>query len=215
MTHLTWGVLNDATDGTGLSSEANVHLQSCLTCRQTLARLRAQYDAARSLPAELPPPDDLWRSIQATISSAPAPARPVAAPVRWATRANLLAAAVALIALTATATTLVLRPAAAAGDSTRAGVVAAVVPAAWQATEEGYLATVEELREQLDGQRGVLAPETVATVERVLATIDAAIAEARDALLRDPANEALAELLASNYRQKIELLRRATQMAAT
>ena len=40
----------------------------------------------------------------------------------------------------------------------------------------------------------------------------AGLAEARAALLTDPANAALADLLASNYRQKVELLRRATQL---
>ena len=46
--------------------------------------------------------------------------------------------------------------------------------------------------------------------------IEAALAydEAREALLRDPANAALTELLASNYRQKIGLLRRMTQLAS-
>jgi hypothetical protein len=89
-----------------------------------------------------------------------------------------------------------------------------MLPVAWQAAERGYLASVEELRGQLEEQRGRLSPGTIAAVERTLATIDVAIAEAREALLRDPANVALSELLASDYRQKVELLRRAAQLDA-
>jgi hypothetical protein len=53
----------------------------------------------------------------------------------------------------------------------------------------------------------------VETVERSLHVADAAIAEARDALARDPANGLLAEIFASNYERKIDLLRRATELA--
>jgi len=74
---------------------------------------------------------------------------------------------------------------------------------------------VLEFREQLEVLHDHLSPETVVKVERALATIDLAIAEGREALLRDPANAALSELLASNYRQKIELLRRMTQLASS
>jgi hypothetical protein len=74
---------------------------------------------------------------------------------------------------------------------------------------------VLELREQLAVMHGELSPATIQAVEQSLSTIDVAIAEAREALLRDPANAALPELLASNYRQKIDLLRRATQIPST
>ena len=72
-----------------------------------------------------------------------------------------------------------------------------------------------ELRAELQALHDDLSPETVVKVEHALATIDLAIAEGREALLRDPANTALSELVASNYRQKIDLLRRMTQLAST
>ena len=72
-----------------------------------------------------------------------------------------------------------------------------------------------ELRQQLEVLHDHLSPETLVKVERALATIDVAIAEGREALLRDPSNAALSELVASNYRQKIELLRRMTQLASS
>jgi hypothetical protein len=53
----------------------------------------------------------------------------------------------------------------------------------------------------------------VATVERSLRIADSAIAEARDALERDPSNVVLERLFASNYERKIDLLRRANELA--
>jgi hypothetical protein len=133
---------------------------------------------------------------------------------RW-----LAAAALVLMALSSGLTALYLqRP----GDGARVAARAdasisaaaddpAVLPASFSATESAYLANVAELEALLDSERAALAPATVAVVEAALATIDAAIAEARTALLADPANHELAERLGANYRQKVELLRRAAE----
>jgi hypothetical protein len=80
------------------------------------------------------------------------------------------------------------------------------------ALERDYDRSAAELRAALDAQRGTLAPATVATVERSLRTIDAAIAEARAALARDPANQALLEMLTATHEQRLDLLRRATHI---
>jgi hypothetical protein len=95
------------------------------------------------------------------------------------------------------------------------GASATTVLASWQSSEREFQASVVELREQLEVLHDHLSPETLVKVERALATIDLAIAEGREALLRDPSNAALSELMASNYRQKIELLRRMTQLASS
>ena len=58
----------------------------------------------------------------------------------------------------------------------------------------------------------MLAPETVVAVERSLQTIETAIAEAREALARDPGSETLARLLVAGHDQKVELLRHATRL---
>src|SRR5205823_196499 len=57
-------------------------------------------------------------------------------------------------------------------------------------------------------QRALLRPETRASLDRDLRTVDVAIAELKDAVARDPNNPALRRLLASSYRQKIDLLKR-------
>jgi hypothetical protein len=72
--------------------------------------------------------------------------------------------------------------------------------------------TASILKDLLDSQRDVLAPETVAQLNASLRTIDEAILEARNALARDPANKMLVEMLSASYRQKVDLLRRTTEM---
>jgi hypothetical protein len=128
---------------------------------------------------------------------------------------KLAAAAVVLVAATASLTGIVMRSQTGAVTVVESSPAQATVVASWQASEKAFQASVLELREQLAMLHDHLKPETIVTVERSLATIDVAIAEGREALLRDPANAALSELLASNYRQKIELLRRVTQLASS
>ena len=53
-------------------------------------------------------------------------------------------------------------------------------------------------------------PEARSSVDHDLRVIDDAIAEVKSALVRDPNNPALRRLLASSYRQKVELLKRAS-----
>lgn len=104
----------------------------------------------------------------------------------------------------------------------RAGATTGVVPggtpalpASFAATESAILVDLAALHAAFVAQRATLAPSTVAVVERSLATIDAAIAEARAALVADPANQSLAELLSTTYQHKVELLRRATEYSAS
>jgi hypothetical protein len=122
---------------------------------------------------------------------------------------------VALVAASSALTAVVMRREASSVVIASSPPMAGVLPVQWQAAERGYLNSVSELREQLDAQRHRLNPATIATVERSLAAIDVAIAEAREALVQDPASTTLSELLASNYRQKVDLLRRATQLSAS
>lgn len=220
--HLTWETLNDLVDGV-LSPEASAsaesHVRGCAVCGNALAALRAAVGAARELPGNVTPPDDLWSDIRATIEARKVAHLPSGAGVPqtrgwWITPGRLAAAAVVLIAATASLTGVVVNSrssaAAVAGSQT-----SPTVSVSWQTSERAFQASVLELREQLEVLHDKLSPETVVIVERSLATIDLAIAEGREALLRDPANAALSELLASNYRQKIELLRRMTQLASS
>lgn len=137
-------------------------------------------------------------------------------------KAWLAAAAIALMALSSALTALYLRRGETSATTMASNATqqltpagSTMLPAAFVETERTYLASVAEVQSLLDAQRGVLAPATIETVDRALATIDAAIAEARAALLADPANRALAELLETNYRQKLDLLRRTAGLHQT
>lgn len=148
-----------------------------------------------------------------TLSGAPSPAP--ARPAMWS-RWRVAAAAVLLVAASSAITTLVLRSGEGTGPTVVAGTAsAAILPAAVAEAEEGYLASVRELSVALDVARQELSPRTIAIVERNLALIDAAIAESREALVRDPGNRVLLDVLAGTYRQKLELLRRAAQLASS
>ena len=73
-----------------------------------------------------------------------------------------------------------------------------------------YDAAVADLERALDERRNDLNPRTVEILERNLTLIDAAIAQARQALEEDPGNTYLNRHLVDSRRRKLELLRRAT-----
>lgn len=229
-THLEWDRLNDFADGRlagDAATDARVHLAGCVDCREAVESIRALGVRGRGLPSAIDPPEALWHDVAASIAAGGAPpivtrseVRPARAmpSARW-----LAAAAVLLMAVSSGMTALFMRrgaesPSLSVAAADRAPVprvapdgVAPALPAAFAATEAAYLDDVAQLQATFAAQRSTLAPATIAVVERSLAAIDAAIAEARTALLTDPANQALAELLSSSYRHKVELLRRAAE----
>lgn len=73
-----------------------------------------------------------------------------------------------------------------------------------------YDAAVADLERALEERRNDLNPRTVEILERNLKLIDAAIAQARQALEEDPANSYLNQHLVDSRRRKLDLLRRAT-----
>jgi len=219
--HLSWETLNDLVDGVlspSTATTAESHARECATCGRALAELRSKLMDAGALPSKVSPPDDLWTDVRATIEAGKVAHLPLGSgrsPLNgfWVTRGSLAAAAVILIAATASLTSVAMRSR--APVMVTDGAAATTVLASWQSSERAFQASVVELRGQLEVLHDHLAPETLVKVERALATIDLAIAEGREALLRDPSNAALSELVASNYRQKIELLRRMTQLASS
>lgn len=218
MTHLTFEQLCDLTDGVldgAAEAAARDHLQACDECSAQHAEIVSLATATAALPLEIAPPDDLWGDIRASI--APERARPRA----FAWGMPQLAAAGILVAVASSAITMIaMRERTAQPASVVAATTAAVQPAPdvvelptrLASDEMRYTRNVDALQRVLAERRDSLAPSTVATVERSLAIADAAIAEARDALARDPGNRALIQLFASNYERKIDLLRRATEL---
>ena len=169
-----------------------------------------------ALPREIAPPPELWSAIRAEL--APRSSR------AWRWDNWRLAAAGLLIAASSSLVTVVALKArerarevatapVAPASSAGATKVEGGLPARLASAEQGYLRSAEALRRTLDERRDSLAPSTVATVERSLRIADSAIAEARAALERDPSNAVLAALFTSNYERKIDVLRRATELA--
>jgi hypothetical protein len=164
-----------------------------------------------ALPREIAPPPELWGAIRAELAARSTDAR------RW-DRWRLAAAALLIAASSSLLTVVALRGrdrarAMAVAPVARPASVASGLPAQLASAEQGYLRSTMALRRTLDERRDSLAPSTVATVERSLRIADSAIAEARAALERDPSNAMLAALFTSNYERKIDVLRRATELA--
>lgn len=192
------------------------HLAGCAECRDTAEVLRTIVVAASALP-----PDqldrDLWPGILAAIEEPAAlPFRPRQRP--WYAGAWQLAAAAMLVATVSGGSVwLAMRHAPAEGlpqsttVSATAPIVAQVTPAAARA-EQTYDAAVTDLRRVLDAGRGRLDSTTVRVLERNLAIIDSAVADARRAVERDPSNAYLNAYLARTMRRKVDLLRQAATL---
>ena len=213
------------------------HCATCTACAGRAAALRRVVDAARRAPAVLlpPDPDALERAITAAIRARSArPTLHVAShtesrvpPKRamatvWRSAALRIAAVLALMAMTAAITARLVRRAPppdvavthaphAAREETPAPVRPAADVAALRVETDRTLAVLRAAA--ATGDR-VLAAETLRALERSLATIDAAIAEADAALARDPGNAALAELLSRTYARKRELVRRGASLGS-
>jgi anti-sigma-K factor RskA len=184
--------------------ELEGHLRVCPRCGSEVAATQRLVTRARALPRELPPSRDRWSELRSRTSRAE---RQVAG---W--RVARLAAAIVVAAALSSAVTYV----AVRGERGQGNIVAVDSPpaAASLARIEGqYTQVTRELAAELDARREELSPEAVATVERSLAVIDTALAEARAALALEPDNPMLARMLAATYEQKLDLLRRATRLS--
>lgn len=172
------------------------HLAACAACREALDDARALAPAAAALSRSIDPPHDLWPAISRRLRRRGA--RP-----RWRLAALAAAAAIVLMAGSSALTLWLVR------DRGASHAAAGATPA----IEAGYMSATADLLRALDAERGRLAPATVATLERNLAVIDAAIAESRAALAADPGNRDLEALLWASYRQKVALLQQASRLA--
>lgn len=209
--------LADGASPAGKSEAWRAHVTACADCAEQLAALAALRVETSRLPREVTPPAEVWTGIRAGLT----PRSRVTRVSGWSASPWRLAAAAVLIAVGSSAITLVAlraRDRAATMASSASGPAAASaranrLPAQLASAELGYARSVEALRRTLDERRDSLSASTVETVERSLRVADEAIAEAREALERDPSNGVLVRIFESNYERKIDLLRRATELA--
>jgi anti-sigma-K factor RskA len=194
------------------------HVATCAICSAEVEDLKRVITRASELPKSIDPPTDAWTNIRAAIDrdrAAAATESVVSRKSQWRRPAMLAAAAAIVAAIMSSALTSLylnsrshdLSQTASRGDS-----AGSVTLASFTIEENNYLRTAAALQDVLDQQETSLAPETVVQLKASLRTIDEAILEARNALARDPSNKLLVEMLSANYRQKVDLLRRSTEI---
>jgi len=199
------------------------HLDDCPECRDALAGLAAVKSRAAAL-VDPPAPDDLWAGIASRIG-APGPTsrpRPVVLSLPRRTRGwaapQWVAAAAAFAVVAAGALWLTmggigaLRPRASAGPAGGSATVGLDASAA-AFDPERIEGEIHDLQSALERGRGRLEPETVQVLEENLRVIHKALDDARAALARDPANRELKDYLAGSVQRKLDLVRRAADLA--
>src|SRR5262245_22097950 len=211
--HLTEAERHDAADGS-LASEQQAtvaeHLAQCASCADDVARVRSLMTRVREDSTHLDV--DLWPEIRSRIerekivqlpaTTAEMPVvglRPHRRRLTWAA----VGVAAALLLVVALPTS---RP---NGK--------AISPTAPQPSPEIQL-VVDSTREyereatillnELELRRAMIRPQLRSSLDHDLRAIDDAILELKEAIARDPNNPALRRLLASSYKQKVDLLKR-------
>lgn len=180
--------------------------------------LRDLQKQAADLPREIAPPDVAWARIKAQIDMETEFRTMTRAPrerVFWHRPAFLAAAAVLLVAAASLSTALMLGRKVIAKTTQQAVTARASGPSTlteFAAIETDYIGTANKLSAAIESGDTQLSPETIAKLRESLSIIDAAIVEARRALAADPANKTLIEMLSTSYDQKIDLLKRTTEM---
>lgn len=166
------------------------------------------------LPREIDPPAEAWEGIASAIAR---PSRPVSVAF-WQRPAFLAAAGLLLVAGSAVTAISVdrrdRRSELAAVSPATVGPVsdAPVALAEFTRRENDYISTSNRLVAILESDQMQLAPQTIEKLKGSIRVIDAAILEARRALAEDPANTQLMEMLSKSYDQKLDLLKRSTDM---
>ena len=236
--HVDFDVLNDYVDDlldqqTALA--VSEHLSGCSECSVQYAKLTSVLTSVGELPKSVLPPDDMWGELKQILEQRkeivlPVPAaKPgsgsrvnVAAPTPWRSRAFMAAAAVILVAVSSGITAVVLQNRyetkfAKSAPDFRAPVAPETdnpgLLISFRLAEGEYNRAISQLVQSVDQQRDRLNPETIRTVDRSLAVVDSAIAEAKAALLADPNNGTLVDLLSASYQRKLDLLRRTSELS--
>jgi hypothetical protein len=222
--HLTEDERHSVAEGSvpaDCAPQLEAHLAHCADCWLDVARLRALMTRVHGRAEPEMVPDDLWLSIRSRIEQrkvvALAGDTAVAPRSHSGWRRPVIGLAVAASALAVVGSAVHARRA----DETRRTVVVYDVGNAGDVGDTGtrvmaiadsvrtYEQEAKVLLDQLELQRAMLRPDAVVSIDRGVKVIDGAIAELETAIANDPTNPALRQLLASSYRQKIDLLKRA------
>lgn len=176
-------------------------------------------EAVARLPEELPPERDPWPRIRAELDAERLrefPSRIGSAGARTGRRSvtlgirGIAAAAAAVVLVTATITWQLRGPSVPTPDAPPANASAP----AGLVSFASYESAAEELTALLEQRSARLDPATLEVLERTIRTIDEALAEARAALEKDPESSRARGFVETVWRQKLDFLRRANDVAA-
>ncbi len=187
------------------AAAVGAHVETCAACAGEVASIRALRAELAGLPREVVPEADLRTAIRADLRRREDARvrRRVVRQIRW----TLAAAAVLLVAISVTATTLVMRspsPVAEAGD----------YPPNFAALEREYARAADDLLRALEAEKELIPREKLALVEENLRAVERALSETRVALSEDPGSPMLRELVLAAHRHRLDVLRRAATMPA-
>ena len=194
-------------------SELEAHLAGCETCRRVLDELRIVKAQAAVLP-DREPEADLWPAVRAAISKGRVVPIQAGRPARRFSfsLSQLTAAAAALALVSAGAVWLAVAQRTVTPGPTGSSTIQ---PVSVSFDPRGRAdSAITQLERILAEAGGRLDSSTVRILAENLALIDRAIEQARKALESDPGNAYLNEHLARTMRKKIDVLRRAADLAA-
>src|SRR5262245_20558769 len=212
--HLTEAERHDAADGS-LAPEQHAtvaeHLAQCASCADDVARVRHLMTRVRETPTGLDV--DLWPDIRSRIErekivQLPATTAEIAVVARRPARKWLAWAAVGVAAAAILIVSLPTPPVRSKTGSSMANrEVSPEVQLVVDSTRE-YEREATILLNELELRRAMIRPQLRSSLDHDLRVIDEAILELKEAIARDPNNPALRRLLASSYKQKVDLLKR-------
>lgn len=177
------------------------HLRECVFCAVVLADLEQVRFAARQFPLDVPAPA-VWANVRARLDQEGF-FRPQSRGWAWLGALRALADPAPIGALACLAILGALLTASPNPLEQPASTVAALT----SPTPDSELArTVENLEAAYKSYERFLAPETRATYEKGLISLDTSIRECKDSLRKEPYNTLAHDYLLSAYTQKAEVL---------
>lgn len=217
ISHLSEDDRQRAADGTLDAADRDrigEHLASCHDCAADVARLTRLMtrigetrDRPRPAVAAL---DELWPAIRSQIDGAKVVALEANAPAvhSWRLRLDpwIIGIAASIAAVTVITVIQVVPPV--VRTVTTSVVASDSVFRLASDSVQAYEQQANQLLDELKMERARLLPETRESIDDDLKTIDLAIAELQLAIARDPKNPVLRSMLASSYRQKVDVLKK-------
>lgn len=209
--HLTEDERQGAADGTlaaGARARVDAHRATCRDCDDDVARLAAlvkHMDESRRHPMSAGGLDELWPEIRRRIDGSKVVSLDATAPASRRLRVDAwwIGLAAGVLAIIGVSVYRIVPP------TVRSVATTASADSIFRLASDSvqaYQAQADALLDELKLAR--LAPETRASIDDDLKTIDLAIAEVQAAIARDPKNPTLRSMLASSYRQKVDVLKK-------